>query len=83
MTKAKGILPKNGGSLAPSAIKEPDMPKSVRIEEANGGFTVQCHGGKEGYGRKPDIATSIEGIITILDRHFGKAKGKKEDGDDA
>ncbi|HLP40148.1 MAG TPA: hypothetical protein VK465_01465 [Fibrobacteria bacterium] len=83
MAKKNGILPKNGGSVGPVALKEPDMPKSVRIEEANGGFTVHCQGGKEGYGRKPDIATDFAGIQAILERHFGKAKGKKEGDDDA
>ncbi len=81
MAKAKGILPKNGGTPAPMDYKEPTMPERVTIEKAKNGFTVRCSGGKDGYNDQPHIAKDITEAMAIAAKHFGGKAAKDEEDD--
>lgn len=45
--------------------KAPSIPKSVRVEEAENGFIVNC-----GYDKKPVVAESIEKALEAIKKYF-------------
>lgn len=78
MAEKKGVLPKNGGSLAaPSIDKGPPMPKRVTIEKAEGGYSIRKSGGSHGYSEHLAVATTHEEVMKCLEWLDGKGKSEK------